>query len=119
MKRRISCSCSRRGRRFSGVSGLTLDEALARALEKNPRIQQAKTAVEQAAGQRLVFGSVALPVASISAPAGVQGGNRAGQAAESSRLPLPKAPSGSHSFTRRFRPPCGAATSQCWSPPRS
>ena len=42
------------------LSGLTLDEALARALEKNPRIQQARTAVEQAAGQRLVFRSIAL-----------------------------------------------------------
>ena len=62
------------------LSGLTLDEALARALEKNPRIQQARTAVERAAGQRLVFGSVARPIASISAPAGVQGGKRAGQA---------------------------------------
>ena len=37
------------------LRGLTLDEALARALERNPRIQKAKTAVEQAAGQRLVF----------------------------------------------------------------
>ncbi len=62
------------------LSGLTLDEALARALEKNPRIQQARTAVEQAAGQRLVFRSVARPAASISAPVGVQGGKRAGQA---------------------------------------
>ena len=61
------------------LRGLTLDEALARALEKNPRIQQAKTAVEQAAGQRLVFRSIALPVASIRAPVGVQGGKRAGQ----------------------------------------
>ena len=60
--------------------GLTLDEALARALEKNPRIQQAKTAVEQAAGQRLVFRSIALPDASAAALAGAQGGHRAGQA---------------------------------------
>jgi outer membrane protein TolC len=61
------------------LPGLTLDEALARALEKNPRIQQAKTAVEQAAGQRLVFRSLALPVGSIRVPLGVQGGKRAGQ----------------------------------------
>ena len=62
------------------LRGLTLDEALARTLQKNPHIQQARTAVEQAAGQRLVFGSIARPVASISAPLGVQGGKRAGQA---------------------------------------
>src|SRR4029453_6970922 len=61
------------------LPGLTLDEALVRALEKNPRIQQAKTAVEQAAGQRLVFRSLALPVGSIRVPLGVQGGKRAGQ----------------------------------------
>jgi outer membrane protein TolC len=61
------------------LPGLTLDDALARALEKNPRIQQAKTAVEQAAGQRLVFRSLALPVASVRVPLGVQGGKRAGQ----------------------------------------
>jgi outer membrane protein TolC len=62
------------------LRGMTLEEALARALERNPRIQKAKTAVEQAAGQRLVLRSIALPVASIRAPAGVQGGKRAGQA---------------------------------------
>ena len=61
------------------LPGLTLDEALARALERNPRIQQAKTAVEQAAGQRLVFRSLALPSASVRVPVGVQGGKRAGQ----------------------------------------
>ena len=61
------------------LRGLTLDEALARALERNPRIQKAKTAVEQAAGQRLVFRSIALPVTSVRVPLGVQGGKRAGQ----------------------------------------
>ncbi|HXA08605.1 MAG TPA: TolC family protein [Chthoniobacterales bacterium] len=60
--------------------GLTLDAALARSLEKNPRIQQAKTAVEQAAGQRLVFRSIALPDVAVGILGGVQGGHRAGQA---------------------------------------
>jgi len=64
---------------LSTVDGLTLDEALARALENNPRIQQAKVALEQAAGQRLVFRSIAFPDASIAALAGAQGGDRAGQ----------------------------------------
>src|SRR6266536_3480339 len=63
----------------AAVRGFTVDEALVRALEKNPRIQQAKTADEQAAGQRLVFRSLALPVGSIRVPLGVQGGKRAGQ----------------------------------------
>ena len=32
-----------------------------------------------------------------------------------SRSRLHEAPSGSHSFTRQFRPPCGAEKSKCWS----
>lgn len=59
--------------------GLTLEAVLTRALEKNPRVLQAKATVEQAAGQRLVFRSIALPDASLGLPAGVQGGDRAGQ----------------------------------------
>ena len=59
--------------------GLTLEEALTRALEKNPRIQQAKAALEQAAGQRLVFRSIALPDVTTRIPLGAQGGFRAGK----------------------------------------
>jgi outer membrane protein TolC len=59
--------------------GVTLEEALACALEKNPRIQQAKAVLEQAAGQRLVFRSIALPDVALGGLAGVQGGDRAGQ----------------------------------------
>lgn len=66
--------------RLAAARDLTLDQALARAFEKNPRIQEAKSVVEQAAGQRLVFRSIALPDASVAALAGVQGGHRAGQA---------------------------------------
>jgi outer membrane protein TolC len=65
---------------LAAARGLTLDAALARSLEKNPRIQQAKTAVEQAAGQRLAFRSIALPDVALGVLAGVQGGHRAGQA---------------------------------------
>ena len=64
---------------FSAARGLTLEKLSTRALEKNPRIQQAKTAVEQAAGQRLVFRSIALPDVTTRIPLGVQGGYRAGQ----------------------------------------
>ena len=65
--------------RLCPAGDLTLNEALDRALEKNPRIQQAKAGLEQASGQRLVFRSTALPVAALSVPAGAQGGHRAGQ----------------------------------------
>ena len=67
------------GHDFPGAHGLTLEDALARALEKNPRILQAKTAVEQAAGQRLVFRSIALPDVAARVPLGAQGGFRAGK----------------------------------------
>ncbi|MEO5754401.1 MAG: TolC family protein [Chthoniobacterales bacterium] len=60
--------------------GLTLEEALAGAMENSPRIQQAQSAVEQASGQRLVFRSVAFSRVGIATVAGVQGGDRAGQA---------------------------------------
>jgi outer membrane protein TolC len=56
---------------------LTLDAALATTLEKNPEIAQARIALEQAAGRRLVFRSNALPDLKIQGVAGVQGGDRA------------------------------------------
>src|SRR3712207_7191920 len=37
------------------VDALTLDQALARTLEKNPEIRRAKSHLEQAAGRRLVL----------------------------------------------------------------
>src|SRR5205085_11516875 len=60
---------------------LTLDEALARRLEKNPTILDAKLALEQAAGRRLVLRSHGLPDTRIQILAGDQGGKRAGQSA--------------------------------------
>src|SRR5437660_2132053 len=60
-------------------SGLTLDEALARTLEKNPTILDAKLALEQAMGRRLVLRSNGLPDARIQILGGDQGGKRAGQ----------------------------------------
>ena len=62
----------------SGASAINLNEALARTLERNPRILQAKTALEAAAGQRLILRSVALPKGVIGVVAGDQGGQRAG-----------------------------------------
>jgi outer membrane protein TolC len=56
---------------------ITLDAALSRTLEKNPEIVQARIALEQAAGRRLVFHSTALPDLRIQGLAGVQGGKRA------------------------------------------
>jgi outer membrane protein TolC len=56
---------------------ITLDAALSRTLEKNPEIVQARLALEEAAGRRLVFRSTAYPDVKIQVPAGVQGGQRA------------------------------------------
>ena len=58
---------------------ITLETVLQRTLEKNPAIQEAKSGLEQAAGQRLVFRSVAWPDVELGVPAGVQGGHRAGE----------------------------------------
>ena len=56
------------------LRGLTLDEALRARAGKNPRIQQAKTAVEQAAGQRLVSSAPSrCPTRRSGRPVGVQG----------------------------------------------
>jgi outer membrane protein TolC len=63
----------------ANTNALTLDAALAKTLEKNPVIQEAKIAVEQAAGRRLVLRSNGLPNVRIQGFAGVQGGKRAGQ----------------------------------------
>jgi outer membrane protein TolC len=58
---------------------ITLETVLQTTLEKNPAIQEAKSGLEQAAGQRLVFRSVVWPRADVGFPAGVQGGHRAGE----------------------------------------
>jgi outer membrane protein TolC len=61
------------------LEAITLDAALAKTLEKNAAIAEAKIALEQAAGRRLVLRSNGLPRARIQGLAGVQGGKRAGQ----------------------------------------
>ena len=61
----------------SAADAITLDAALSTTLEKNPEIAQARIALEQAAGRRLVFRSTALPDLKIQGVAGVQGGKRA------------------------------------------
>jgi outer membrane protein TolC len=58
---------------------ITLDGVLNTTLEKNPAIQQAKANLEQAAGRRLVLRSIVWPNVKLGAPAGVQGGHRAGE----------------------------------------
>jgi outer membrane protein TolC len=60
-------------------SAVTLQTVLQTTLERNPAIQEAKSGLEQAAGQRLVFRSVVWPDAELGLPAGVQGGHRAGE----------------------------------------
>jgi outer membrane protein TolC len=61
----------------SNARAITLDAALSRTLEKNPEIIQARLALEQAAGRRLVLRSTAYPDIRIQGLAGVQGGKRA------------------------------------------
>lgn len=65
------------------ANGVTLDAVLAQTLEKSPRILQAKTALEAAAGERLILRSVALPKGLIGGIAGDQGGRRAGASSNS------------------------------------
>src|SRR5882724_80702 len=61
------------------ADAITLETVLQATLERNPDIQEAKSGLEQAAGKRLVFRSVALPDAELGVPAGVQAGHRAGE----------------------------------------
>jgi len=61
------------------ADAITLENVLQTTLERNPDIQEAKSGLEQAAGKRLVFRSVALPDAELGVPAGVQAGHRAGE----------------------------------------
>jgi outer membrane protein len=60
-------------------SAVTLQTVLRTTLERNPAIQEAKSGLEGATGQRLVFRSVAWPDAELGLPAGVQAGHRAGE----------------------------------------
>jgi outer membrane protein TolC len=61
------------------TSAVTLENVLQTTLKKNPAIQEAKSGLEQAAGERLVFRSVVWPHAELGVPAGVQAGHRAGE----------------------------------------
>lgn len=58
---------------------ITLDDAIARTLEKNLAIEQARLGLEQAAGRRIVLRATALPDLRINVVGGDQGGHRAGE----------------------------------------
>ena len=58
---------------------VTLERVLQTTLEQNPAIQEAKSGLEQASGQRLVFRSLVWPQTELGVPAGVQAGHRAGE----------------------------------------
>jgi outer membrane protein TolC len=58
---------------------ITLEGVLQTTLDQNPAIQEAKSGLEQAAGQRLVFRSLVWSHAELGVPAGVQAGHRAGE----------------------------------------
>src|SRR6059058_510769 len=72
----IGVSCFSIG---SGADAVTFENVLQTTLEKNPAIQEAQLNVEQAAGQRLVLRSIMWPSVRARVPAGVQGGQRAGE----------------------------------------
>jgi outer membrane protein len=61
------------------TKAITLERVLQATLDENPAIQEAKSGLEQASGQRLVFRSVVWPHAEVGVPAGVQAGHRAGE----------------------------------------
>ena len=61
----------------ASANTITLETALSRTLEKNPEIVQARLALEQAAGRRLVFRSTMFPDSNMQGALGVQGGKRA------------------------------------------
>jgi outer membrane protein TolC len=61
------------------ASAVTLETVLQTTLEKNSAIQEAKSGLELATGQRLVFRSIVGPRVELGVPAGVQGGHRAGE----------------------------------------
>ena len=61
------------------TSAVTLETVLQTVIRENPVIQQAKSGLEQASGQRLVFRSVVWPDIELGVPAGIQGGHRAGE----------------------------------------
>jgi outer membrane protein len=58
---------------------VTLETILQTTLEENPAIKEAKSGLEQAAGQRFVFRSVVWPQVELRVPAGIQFGHRAGE----------------------------------------
>jgi outer membrane protein TolC len=60
-------------------AAITLERVLQTTLDQNPAIQEAKSGLEQASGQRLVFRSLVWPHAELGVPAGVQAGHRAGE----------------------------------------
>lgn len=63
----------------AGARALTLPEAMEKTLAHNPAIRQAKAALEEATGRRLILRSISLPDAGIAGIAGIQGGKRAGE----------------------------------------
>lgn len=65
--------------RATEANAITMDALLQKTLDNNPEIQKAKANLEQAAGRRLVFHSVALPDATIGIAGGLQGGKRSGE----------------------------------------
>jgi outer membrane protein TolC len=60
----------------ANLRAITLEAAMDKALQRNPAIQEAKSALEKAAGQRLILRSISYPDANLKGIAGAQGGHR-------------------------------------------
>jgi len=76
---RVSLCLALVGAFCDNADAITLDAAMAKTLEKNVTIQQARLGLEQAAGRRLVLRATALPDVRINVVGGDQGGHRAGE----------------------------------------
>jgi outer membrane protein len=70
----ISATCL-----LGSAKAVTLREVLRTTLDNNPSILEAKAGLEQAAGKRLVFRSIAWPDFDVLVPAGLQYGHRSGE----------------------------------------
>ncbi len=89
---------------------VTLETVFQTTLEKNPAIQEAKSNLEQAAGQRLVLRSVIWPIVTMAVPAGVQAATERARV-ESRALPWRVASSRRPCLTQPCHQRSGAETS--------
>jgi outer membrane protein TolC len=76
MKRAVVIGCLTSAVFAGGLRAITLEAAMDQTLQHNHAIQQAKSGLEKAAGQRLILRSISYPDANLKAIAGAEGGHR-------------------------------------------